>query len=345
MNVTLRERKMKSGKIKLYLDFYHKGKRWHESLGIFLTGDRLQDKELRRLASAIRAKKELEIKNDEHGFTPTFKREASFFEFFEKVKATKDGNLGAWRSTLFHLKNFTNGEPLRFMDITPQWLEELKAYLLSQVAPNTARGYYAAVRGTLKKAVKEGIIPSDPSEKVENIRGRDTYRPYLTHEELTTLARTACPDEEVKRAFLFSCYTGLRLGDVRSLTWLQVHSETLELVQQKTKEPMYLPLSSTAQKLLGGRGKPEEPIFSIPSDSHLSVIMKTWSAQAGITKKVTFHTARHTFATLALTSGAEIYTVSKLLGHSRLETTQVYAKIIDSKKTQAVNLLPEIEVM
>lgn len=344
MNVTLRERTLPSGKVQLYLDYYGKGKRRRKSLKMVLTGDRARDKEIRKLAKAICAKKELELMNEEHGFSQSFKKEASFIEFIERIRDRKRGNIGVWKSTLYHVKNYTEGKPVTFRDITPEWLESYKFYLQNIVSPNTARGYYATVREALKSAVKEGIIPNDPSDQVKNIRGRDTYRAYLTFDEMQILSKTACADPEVKRAFLWTCYTGLRLGDVRVLTWKQVQGDELEVVQGKTKEPVYISLAPIARRIMGAPSKNDERVFSIPSDTHLSTIMKTWVAQAGITKKVTFHCARHTFATLMLSSGTDIYTVSKMLGHSRLETTQVYAKIIDQKKTDAVNNLPEIEV-
>ncbi|MAT39805.1 MAG: recombinase [Ectothiorhodospiraceae bacterium] len=344
MKVTLRERTVKSGRTQLYFDIYYgDGKRKTKAFGT-LSGNRQQDKEARRIAGAARSKLEIELLNESHGFHKPFQLERNFFEFFDQVMDNKKGNYGCWKSTRFHLVNFVGKESLHFKTITPQWLESLKSYLLSQVAPNTARGYYAAVRETLKRAVREEIIPDNPSDKIDNIKPRNSYRPYLTLEELNELAVAPCGDPEVERAFLFSCLTGLRLGDVRRLQWKHVHMNKIEIVQKKTSEPIYLSLNDQAIELLGQRGDNEERIFAIPSDSHLSLIMRTWASGTGINKKITFHTARHTFATLALTNGVEIYTVSKLLGHSRLETTQVYAKIIDAKKEDAVKMLPKIKV-
>lgn len=344
MKVTLRSKKLKAGNLSYYLDYYDKGKRNFEFLDIKTTGDKKHDKALIDLANSIRAKRELEIKNQEFGFDTKFKREASFIDYYERVKANKTGNLGTWRTALFHLKNFLNGEGLKFADINVTWLETYKNYLLVQVNPGTARGYYACIVTTLNQAVKDGIIPFNPCNKTSNIKAHNTKRAYLEYNELLKLNETACSDKEVKRAFLFSCYSGLRLGDVRALQWKNIQGNHIEFIQKKTNETLYIPLHETAAQLIGEPGEPDKRIFKVPSDSYLSVIMKTWIEQAGISKRITFHSARHTFATLGLTYGADIYTVSKLLGHSRIETTLIYARIIDEKKRKAIDGLPGIEV-
>ena len=87
---------------------------------------------------------------------------------------------------------------------------------------------------------------------------------------------------------------------------------------------------------------PEAAIFELPHSTTLGRVIDRWAKEAGITKHVTFHCARHTFATLELTMGADLYTVSKLLGHTSVSTTQIYAKIVDQKKKEAVNLLNDL---
>ena len=89
---------------------------------------------------------------------------------------------------------------------------------------------------------------------------------------------------------------------------------------------------------------PNKPVFDMPCRFHYNQILKSWTKNAGINKNLTSHIARHTFATLSLSSGADLYTVSKLLGHKDIATTQIYAKIIDKKKEEAVDMLPALEV-
>ncbi|MBK9249834.1 MAG: site-specific integrase [Ignavibacteria bacterium] len=343
MSIKVREKSNKSGSISLYLDVYHKGKRHYEFLDLKLIGDRKQDKEILLLANSIRAKRELELKNGEFGFKTQNNGEANFLLYFEKVRERKSQSLGTWRTTLYHLKNFIRGDGLKFQDITPSWLEEFKAYLVADLSPNTARNFLACVSHVLKQAVKDDIITTNPADKVDSIKAKDAKRDFLTFEEMQRFSQADCLDPEVKRAFLFSCYCGLRLGDIRSLLWRNIKDDnSIELVQGKTKEALYIPLHQEAITLLGARGKPDDLVFTMPSDSQLSLVMKVWTANARINKTITFHCARHTFATLALTSNVPIYTVSKLLGHSRLETTQVYANMLASTKKSAVDSLPSL---
>ena len=142
-----------------------------------------------------------------------------------------------------------------------------------------------------------------------------------------------------------SCFCGLRFSDIKGLKWESIFCDSgqyrLQVVMQKTKAPIYLPLSSEALKWLpmrNGKGA-DEKVFSLPSNARVNDLIKPWAEAAGITKHFTFHTARHTFATMMLTLGADLYTTSKLLGHTDVRMTQVYAKIVNKKKDEAVNLV------
>ena len=108
--------------------------------------------------------------------------------------------------------------------------------------------------------------------------------------------------------------------------------------QKKTKDLQTLPVSDQAIQLLGIRGKPEEQVFErLKYSAWYNLKLAQWVMRAGITKHITFHSARHSYATLQLTLGTDIYTVSKMLGHKNLKTTQVYARVIDQKKQEAAN--------
>ena len=113
---------------------------------------------------------------------------------------------------------------------------------------------------------------------------------------------------------------------------------------QKTKEPIYLPLSPEALKWMPERGEKtsEDHVFDLPSPTMINTLLKPWAKAAGIDKRFSFHTSRHTFATMLLTLGADLYTVSKLLGHSQIKNTQVYAEIINRRKVEAVNLADNV---
>ena len=211
------------------------------------------------------------------------------------------------------------------------------------MAANSACSYFNKFRAALKQAVKDGIIRVNPAENVESIPQGDNEREFLTYEELQSVAKHECEIPIVKTAFIFSCLSGLRWSDINKLLWSEIqHSEEtgwyIRFRQKKTKSTETLPISDQAIKLLGQRGKPDERVFVGLKYIALHYLkLQKWVMNAGIYKTITFHCARHTYATLQLTLGTDIFTVSKLLGHKDLRTTQVYAKIIDEKKREAAN--------
>ena len=153
-------------------------------------------------------------------------------------------------------------------------------------------------------------------------------------------------NEQVRQAYLFSCFCGLRISDIRKLRWRDLSMSggqwRASVVMTKTIHPVYIPLSSQAVKWLPERGDctPDGLVFGgLPNEGNLCVNLKNWAEKAGVKKNVTFHTARHSCAVLLLTLGADIYTVSKILGHRSVRATQVYAKIVDKNKDDAIALV------
>jgi site-specific recombinase XerD len=146
--------------------------------------------------------------------------------------------------------------------------------------------------------------------------------------------------------FLFGCFTGLSLANLETLTYEQIEGESVKYFRTKTEKWIYIHLNKTALSLIGNtlNKEPSARIFNTPKRRHATRLLKNWGKQAGIKKNMHYHIARHTFATLSLTSGVDLYTVSKLLGHKNLSTTQIYANVIDSVKRQAVDALPQLEV-
>ena len=170
---------------------------------------------------------------------------------------------------------------------------------------------------------------------------------YLTIEEVQRLAKTECEYPAIKRAFLFSCLTGLRRSDVIRLTWGDVYQQgeftRIIFRQKKTRKQEYLDISPHAAELMGERGKEDEHVFpDIHSPSCTNNTIKRWVLRAGIHKEITFHCGRHTFATMMLDLGVDIYTLSKMLGHSDLTNTQIYAKVLDKNRQAAVIKIPPI---
>jgi len=351
MSVVVRKRKLKSGKQSIYLDIYYNGRRSYEFLKLYLGKNKEQNKEIIKLAESIRAKRELEIQSSQYGFVPYFKKKINFVQYFEDIIKEKEKGKADWQNVLNYLKSFTNGN-IQFSAITPGWLEQFKNYLLINLSRGTSQNYFTKVSAALNQAIKDEIISTNPCKKVSAIKVPETQKTFLTIEEIRALANTPCERPDLKRAFLFACYTGLRVSDIEALTWGQIKNDRIEFRQKKTMGFQYMPISPTAKKILYDSDSensrvlhmPDKKIFSLPTISNINLGLRKWAKKAGIDRHVSFHVSRHSFATLALSAGADLYVISKLLGHKKIETTQIYAQIIDSKKKEAVDLLPEIEV-
>jgi len=346
MKVTLRKKQLKDGRFSFYLDIYHLGKRKYEYLNIYLEKRDKQKKEKIALVEKIRAKRELELAYSQYGFIPDFKKRVSLINYFEKLLESKTKN-SIYHNTFRHLNNFIKGD-ITFQEIDEKWFNNFEKYLLKQVSQNTASSYFSILKHVFKLAKRDKLIIQNVAEDVKNIKQKDIHRDYLTLSELQILAKEDCKVPEIKRAFLFSCFTGLRFSDVKKMKWLEVKPESIEIRQQKTQDIVHLPLSSTAKKLIFNEPNiyhlPDKTIFDLPNRHWTNEVLKDWFKRAGIQKNAHFHVSRHTFATLNITQGAQLYTVSKLLGHKNLNATQIYAKTIDEVKQQAVNNFPEIEV-
>jgi len=263
MSVKLRKRKLRDGSTSLHLDIYVDGERRYDFLKLYLGKDRSANRETMRLAESIRAMRELELNSRPHGFIPHFKQRVDFVTYFEKIGATKNPANTSWRNTLMHLKAYTGGT-LRLSAVDERWLEGFKAYLLSQVDRGSARPYFGTIRAALNQAVRDQLIPRNPFAGVEHVKPKETERAFLTIEELRQLAAAECRYPEVKRAFLFSSFSGLRISDVRRLTWSNVRNGKLEFRQKKTDGVEYLPLSEQARRLLGENGVSEQHVFNLP---------------------------------------------------------------------------------
>jgi len=348
-SITIREKKLKSGERSLYLDIYESSeRRYYEFLNIRLTKNKDANKETRMLAEKIKAKKLLELESTDHGFTPSIRKKFDFVKYFEKQVNTRPPDRTSWQCTLVRLKEFTNGK-VKFSQIDDKWLLSIQEFLLSKVSPITAYHYYSNIKTALNQSVKDKFIQVNPATLVKGFKKPETKREYLELKEIEKLLKSKCTNDEVKMAFLFSCFTGLRVSDVRCLKWGNLKSDRLEFTQKKTGSNEYLPLSRMAVEIINKIKMnknliyhPEAFVFNLPRKEYIHYCIKDWVKDAGINKRVSFHTSRHTFATLSLTSGIDLYTVSKLLGHKEISTTQVYAKIIDQKKKDAIDRLPTI---
>lgn len=226
-----------------------------------------------------------------------------------------------------------------------------RKYTGTPLSNNTKKLYYAYFNDMLNRAVKEGLILKNPFLEIDSKdkpKYRDSERSYLELDEVKCLARTECVNDDTKRAFMFSCFCGLRISDIRTLKWEDIKTtldddgrETLHLslTQQKTNRTVSYALPYEAVKWMPQKGDSPLVFPDLKSLHTINRHLAAWALKAGIKKHVTFHTARHTFGTMMITLGADLYTTSKLMGHSRITTTEIYAKIVDKKKDEAMGLI------
>ena len=380
----IRFKQLSNGNQSIYLDYYTGdvirkenyvgGKRKYEFLKLYLIPERTREDKAKNevtlaLAKAIQSKRIVEVQNDAHGFQNTNKSRVNLLDYLENIgkQSAEQGSRNYARTvlnTVRALKLF-RGDYIAFRDVDKEFLSEFTDYLRQmpkaskygvlktggRLSANSVVSYYGTLRTAINRAYKEGIITVNPTKEFDfasKVRQEPSRREYLTLDELKTLINTECRHEIVKRAFLFSCLCGLRVSDIRKLRWCDLQRSggrvRIEITMQKTKEPLYLPISDEALKWLPERGEANDSdfIFPLTHEGTVNDTLQHWAKVAGITKHISFHVARHTHATMMLTLGADLYTVSKLLGHKNIATTQIYAKIVDKKKEEAIGLIPNL---
>lgn len=367
--VRLRVKKLKGGGGSLYLEADEGGRRVYEFLRLYTVpeltpADKAMNAETMRLANAVKARRTLERQEGAHGFAGA----GSDVPFTDYIAALAErrrrddsqGNIGNWLSMLKHAEEYDRGRRTPLKKVDRRWVEGFKQHLegaerfggcatsfARTLAPNTRASYFNKMRAALRSALADGLIRSDPAAGVRGFAQTEAEREFLTLDELRAMASTPCEDDRTRRAFLFSCLTGLRRSDISRLTWDEVSEQDgftrLTFRQKKTGGLEYMDINRQAADLMGERRLDGGPVFGeVKSPSSANHCIKAWALRAGVRKEITFHCARHTFAVLMLDIGTDIYTVSKLLGHRELATTQIYAKVLDKNKQRAVDSIPDI---
>ena len=370
IKVTLREKKLKTNKISLYLDYYpaiiepKTGKSTRrEFLNLHLLispknpADKKQNSETLEYANAIRSKREVQLRNKEFGFKNNVNISVDFIGFYQRIvddylnKGSKS-NYQAWKASLNHFANFSN-HVIITRDLDTNFVNRYRNYLLNinstrksenpkKLTQNTAATYFKHFLYVLKQAYKQDFIVKNLAEDADYIKEEETHREYLTEEELLHLWKTDIKSEKVKHMAIFSALTGLRFVDINNLDWSKIYKDKhqgyyMQLREKKTNSIHNHPISETAYGILKLQNTTEGLIFGDIKYSLITRPLKEWLKTANINKKISFHNFRHSYATLQLANGTDIYTVSKLLGHKNLTTTQIYTKVLDKNKIEAAN--------
>lgn len=357
--VTLRTRPLKNGMLSYYLDYYPgyrdqetmKSIR-HEGLNIYIYANPKNERErnfnatMSEKAEAIRCRRFESIVNDRYDFFDRHKLKADFLEYYRRQLRKHDQK---WEFVYHHFYNFVHGK-CTFEEIDIDLCNKFREYLLNakqlrrdgRISKNSASGYWSTFRGLLKILYRNQLIKTNINDFLDKIETEDTPKDYLSVEELYKLAETPCKKPILKTAALFSCLTSLRISDILSLQWHEIvdfaaGGKCVHTITQKTKTEDIIPISDEALQLIGYSPEKNGLVFKGLKRSWTQHPMKEWIRKAGITKNITFHSYRRTYATLQGAAGTDIRTIQSNMAHKSITTTQRYMKVVDSNKREASN--------
>lgn len=356
--VTLRQRAIRNERISLYLDYYPAIRNpetmtmsRREYLGIYIYAhpknemERNFNIEMLNKAEAIRCIRVTSLINEEFGFLDKNRMRQDFLVYFRKIADKKEDK---WDFVYQHFDFFVHGK-CTFEDITVEFCNKFREYLLTAhslkhtgrpLNRNSASAYWGVFRSLLKQAHRDKYLRENINDYLDRIEENEVKKEYLTPEELKHLAATPCEIPVLKNASLFSCLTGLRISDILNLKWEHIQKAPeggycIRIRTQKTQTEATLPISMEAYELCG---EPDSgTVFKGFKRSMAQHPLKEWLKSAGITKSMSFHCFRHSYAVLQVTAGTDIYTVSKMMTHKNVATTQIYADLVNDKKRETVN--------
>ncbi|MCD8301522.1 MAG: site-specific integrase [Prevotellaceae bacterium] len=385
-NPKLAAKVLSNGTESLFLDFYFgyemvysetldrkvpRKERRREFLSLYLWQaprtpiERQHNKDTLELAKRIRYEKSQEMLMDAKGYRVRKKQEVNFIQYFQSyIDSYTKKDIRMLQLALGRFLDFLEATPeyqkyskrIKPEQITKDMVQAFTEYLQSRSVGEGAKSLYARFKKVIKYAVEHEVMMKNPctgiSIKVDDAQLR---KDILSPDEIQSLMSTHYNNEnpDIRRAFIFCLYTGLRFCDVKDLTFSNVDfsNKLLKFEQSKTKghsanSGVVIPLNDGILRLIGEprqEDRSEELIFPLPTYESCLHALARWTKRAGITKHISWHCARHSFAVNILNNGANIKTVASLLGHSGLRHTEKYTRAIDSLKQEAIDSLPELK--
>lgn len=370
MKISLRKKKLKSGKQSLYIEYYKesvkdkdgkvKHNREFEYLGLYLIDNPNTPKEetanieTLELAEKILAHKKTELLTGNFNLNDTKKDGLRLYDYFETMKeqrAISISNHATWNSVKRYIEAFFHPS-ITLKEITPKLLENFKNYLDVEaktkygtlLKEGTKYSYFNRMKAVLNSAFEEGFITDNKVLKVKSFEEQQAQKEYLTLDELQVLTKTECKYPILKKAFLFSCLTGLRWSDIHKLKWADVRDtnegSVIVFPQHKTNEQKHAQISEQARSIIGTASTTEETVFDgLIYNVGITNELLRWCMCAGITKHITFDSARYTAALVLLNQRADMTIVMKL-AHKDIINNPLYTKVLDEKMKKAVNSIP-----
>jgi len=361
IRVRLRGKRLSKGVISLFLDYYTgytkneagkiKTRRQIEYLKRYLKEkpatpeEKNKNKEVFLLAQAIRNQRESDLMYKEEGLVAPYRKKSNFFDYCEAyISKYQKKDLRMVKMAVKEFRSYTGETHLTPIQIDKNRITGFRDYLLNKFNGETPNSVFARFKKIIAAATDDGLFSKNPAEKIKCKVPTGIPKEILTPDEIIKLAAAECGNPEVKRAFLLCLNTGLRFVDIKDLKYKHITNKLIKKQQQKTGREVTIDLNPVAVGLIGTLKEPEENVFNLPTYESCRRTLKNWTKKAGINKNVTWHSARHSFATILLMDKTDIKTVGNLLGHSKLQHTQKYTHIVDALKEQAVNTLPKIEL-
>ncbi len=350
MSVKLRKRKNSDGTVSLRLDIYNDGERKIETLKHLQLEktstivDRERNKKKLQQAEEIAIARASNLQANDYSMVSDAGKKTIVVDWMQNyVNQYKKKDVRNMQCVLNKFKTFLNDENktgLTFGNLAPLLIEDFIEYLESICTGEGAKSYYNRFKKMVKQAYRKNLLKANPIDNVEKkVKGKAKKKDILTLPEIKKLAGTPTESSEVRRAFLFSCVTGLRWIDVKKLKWnsIRLESKEMNIDQSKTGENVSTPLNNTAIQLLKEAGKNDDLVFTLPSANGANKTLKAWVKRAKIGKAITWHNARHSFGTNLIYNDVDILTTSKLLGHTSMKHTQRYVKASQEMKEAATD--------
>lgn len=328
--------------------------------------ERQHNKEVLELAKKVRFERGQELLESAEGYRLKKNRDINFLEWMQvyyeaytkadkrHIKRAHDCFVAFLRATPAYSNLSANLKPRQ---ITKDMIAAFTEYLQGRFTGEGAHTVYARFKKVVKAAVEKDVLLKNPTAGISiKIDNGTLKKDVLSIDEIQQLISTHYPGESanIRRAFIFCLYCGLRWCDVKDLTYANVDraNRLLKFEQAKTKghsnaSGVVIPLNDGLLRLIGHpsrEGDRSELIFPLPSHTMCLKALRHWVERAGISKHITWHCARHSFAVNILNNGANIKTVASLLGHSGLKHTEKYTRAVDSLKEAAINSLPELKL-
>lgn len=371
MKVTLRTKQLKDGSQSLYLDVYENGKRRYEYLRLYLIPE-VDDDAKRLNKNALKKANELKSKYILGQRNPFQEKEEETFvtmqewltEYSRRINEERkvsnaprqqtkrvvgllESYLCSIKKKNIRLSEFGKAEAKGFL----KYLSEYHGERVERFSKSTLAVYQQRIVAIFNAAVRDGLITKNPFgllTKEERFKKPYLIKEVLSVEEVKKIAATKIGNNQVRIGFLFACFTGLKLSDIRSLKWSDiVDMGTYKAIikeQKKTKNQVVVPLCNTALLFLPEQQN-DDFVFHLPKwHSGVRDALKIIAKAAGIKKNVGFHTSRRTFATLTLSVCNNLKQVSVLLGHKSIENTQRYAEVMLADKADAVNRMDSVSL-